>query len=55
MNTKTEHTCDQNCRICDGCKTCLYIAHYTQDVEAALEHGLPIFICKKCGARNFWD
>jgi hypothetical protein len=51
----TTHACDVNCRKCDGCGVCLYITGFTQDQEAAIEHGLPIFSCDKCGYRNFWD
>lgn len=49
-----EHSCDENCRKCDGCATCLYVTGFTQDQEAA-DRGYPMFFCGKCGKNNFWD
>jgi hypothetical protein len=36
------------------CGACLY-KNSKQDIEAALKHGYPIFICTRCGESHFWD
>lgn len=48
------HVCTKDCKKCEGCGTCLYVAGFKQDLKAA-EHGYPMFFCQKCGKNNFWD
>jgi hypothetical protein len=52
--TKTEHVCNDSCKKCEGCGTCMYVAGFKQDKEAG-QMGYPFFFCLKCGKNNFWD